>query len=174
MLKVLTNDTFFSIDHENVVDLIIGSELRPVRLAKRAANELWVENKYCTDYFARCNVLTEVALSSWNPPVKNIFQELLPERIPPLPSVLWHKVFIVCLIISLPQLTVTTPSGVSGQAVLIPVDPASWFGVELVPILPRLTVDLIAQDLGDLCRARSATSWTVQVMSSLYMLLNCC
>lgn len=40
MLKVLTNDTFFSIDHENVVDLIIGSELRPVRLAKRAANEL--------------------------------------------------------------------------------------------------------------------------------------
>lgn len=80
----------------------------------------------------------------------------------------------MCLIISLPQLTVTTPSGVSGQAVLIPVDPASWFGVELVPILPRLTVDLIAQDLGDLCRARSATSWTVQVMSSLYMLLNCC
>ena len=65
-----------------------------------------------------------------------------------------------------PQLTVSTLSGVSGQAVLIPVDQASWFGVELVPILPRLTVDLIAHDLGGLCRAHSATSWTVQVMAA--------
>lgn len=55
-----------------------------------------------------------------------------------------------------PQLTVTTLTGVSGHPVRNPVDPGSCSGVEPAPIPHRLTVDLIAQGLGDLCRAHSA------------------
>jgi len=61
------------------------------------------------------------------------------------------------------ELTVTTLSGLSGRAARIPVDPESWFGVELVPILLRPTVDLNAQDWGDPCKALSVTSWTAQL-----------
>lgn len=56
----------------------------------------------------------------------------------------------------LPQLTVTTLTGVSGHPVRNPVDPGSCSGVEPAPIPHRLTVDLIAQGLGDLCRAHNA------------------
>ena len=58
---------------------------------------------------------------------------------------------------------VITQIGANGRLARIHVDLDSCFAAELAPIPLRPTVDLSVQDWGDPCRARSVTSWTVQV-----------